>query len=82
MSFNPREWHHGYLGLVLVALSFLWGGAWLWVPGAILVIDDAAQHFFGLTPSPIHVLYVKYLWPIPVVQRLNRWLDNLFGKET
>ena len=82
MTFNWRETHHGYYGLVLIALSFLWGGAWLWVPGAILMIDDVAQHSFGLTPSPIHVLYVKYLWPIPVVQRLNRWLDNLFGKET
>jgi len=79
VSFNPREWHHGYLGLVLIALSFLWGGAWLWVPGAILMIDDVAQHFFGCDPSPIHVLYVKYLWPIPFVQKLNRWVDDLFG---
>ena len=78
--FNPREWHHGYLGLVLIALSFLWGGAWLYVPGAVLVVDDLAQHFLGLDPSPIHRVYVKYLWPIPVVQRVNVWLDRLFGR--
>ena len=27
MSFNWRETHHGYYGLVLIALSFLYGSA-------------------------------------------------------
>ena len=76
MSFHSAEWHHGYLGLALVAVSFFWGGVWLLVPGSVLVVDDVAQHFFGVDPSPIHGLYVRYLWPIPVVQRLNRWLDK------
>ena len=81
MSFRWRETHHLWYGIILVVLSFFWGGYWVCIPGLILVADDLLQHFAGVDPSPIHQLYVKYLWPIPVVQRLNKWLDNLF-KET
>lgn len=74
MSFNPREWHHGYLGLVLI-LAGLWLGPWLWVPGAVLVADDVLEHTTGI--GCLLWLYGKTLWRIPAVQRLNRWLDNL-----
>jgi len=81
MTFNWRETHHGYYGLALIALSFLWGGWWLRVPGLVLAVEDFLwQHALG-KPSIIHWAYVKYLWPIPVVQRLNRWLDNLMGNK-
>lgn len=76
MTFHATEWHHAYLGLAL-CLAGLWLGPWLWVPGLVLVADDTAQHFLGVDPSPIHRLYVRWLWPIPVVQRLNRWLDEV-----
>lgn len=79
MSFNWREAHHGYYGVVLILLGWGLGSAWLWVPGVVLLSDDVAQHFLGLDPSPIHRLYVRYLWPIPIVQRLNRWLDRLLA---
>jgi len=78
MTFNAAEWHHGYLGLVLILLGWGFGAWWLWAPGLVLVADDAAQHFLGVDPSPIHQLYARYLWPLPFVRRLNRWLDGLF----
>jgi len=77
MSFRIGESHHLYYGIALILASFLWGGVWLWLPGALLVLDDLLQHFCGVDPSPIHRLYVRYLWPIPFVQRLNRWLDHV-----
>ena len=78
MTWPWRETHHAYYGIALVGVGCFWGGWWLIAPGLVLVADDVAQHFFGVDPSPIHRLYVRYLWPLPVVQRLNRWLDGLF----
>ena len=79
MSFNAKEWHHLYLGAALVVCGVLLGDWWLWAPGLVLVADDFAQHFLGIGESPIHRLYVRYLWPLAPVQRLNRWLDRLLA---
>ena len=82
MTFRAGEAHHLYWGLGLMVFGALLGGIWGWVcggVGAILVVDDLAQHFLGVDPSPIHRFYVAYLWPIPVVQRLNRWLDKVMA---
>lgn len=80
MSFNPREYHHLYTGLILLVIAPFWGGPWLVAPGVLLVVDDVAQHFFGVDPSPVHRFYVRFLWPLPWVQAVNRWLDGLFGR--
>jgi hypothetical protein len=82
VTFNWRETHHGYYGVALVLLGWGLGAWWLWAPGLVLVADDFAQHFLGIGESPIHRLYVRYLWPIPIVQRLNRWLDKVCGRTT
>lgn len=81
MAFNPREWHHLYLGIPMMVASFFWGGYWLAVPGIIITADDLAQHFLGVEPSPFKILYAYTLYQYPCVQRFNRWLDHLFGKE-
>jgi len=74
-----NEWHHGFLGAALVIFGLLIGAWWFWVPGLVLVGDDFAQHFLGIGESPIHRLYVRWLWPLAPVQRLNRWLDGLLA---
>lgn len=79
-NFNWRETHHLYYGIGLIIISVFWGGCWLAIPGVIIAMDDIAQHFFGLDPSPLHQLYVKYLWPNPIIQKINVWLDNFFKK--
>ncbi len=81
MSWSWRETHHAYYGAALVLFGALLGGGWGWAcagVGLVLVVDDLAQHFLGLDPSPIHLAYERWLYPLPVVQRLNRWVDRLF----
>jgi len=70
MSFDAAEWHHGYAGCALFLLGWGLGVWWLWVPGVVLVADDAAQHFLGLNPSPIHQFYVRWLWPLHYHRRV------------
>lgn len=80
-----KQWHHGYLGdiMFLVGLYFGGWGIWLQFSGLILRVDDTIQHYAQLTipdfRSILHRLYVKYLWPIPIIQKINKWLDRLFG---
>lgn len=71
------EWHHGYLGLTMLGAGLVLGVAWLWIPGAYLALDDAAQHFLGW-PSPAKWAYLHTLWRIPAVRQFNAWLDRLF----
>ena len=83
MTFTFREWHHGYLGLLLVLLGVWLHASWLTVLGAVVVLDDTVQHIVETTMhrpwrSPLHRLYAATLWRLPLVQRLNRWLDGLF----
>lgn len=72
-----KEWHHGYLGLLLCLIP--------WTPakiiGLILLADDTLQHvvqcFRPAYLSPFHQLYAKWLWPMAWVQRLTAWLDGV-----
>jgi hypothetical protein len=77
VTFRLNEWHHGYLGCGLILLG-RWLGPWLWVPGATLLLDDLIEHTTGF--GALLWLYGRTLWRIPAVQRLNAWLDHLFGK--
>jgi hypothetical protein len=77
-----REWHHGYLGIGLLGASWALGWPPLGLIGGLLVLDDAYQHLRQVGEpgyeSPLHQLYGRYLWPLPWVRSLNRWLDRLF----
>src|SRR5258705_11633504 len=82
-----KEFHHGYIGDALVLLSFLFGGILLALVGLAFRLDDTYQHvrqaWFNepLFESPLHKFYAKFLWPLPIVQKLNAWLDSKFGKK-
>lgn len=77
-----REWHHGYLGLALVGAAAALKWPSLLVVGFWLTLDDAYQHLRQESDpdyrSPLHRWYVAYLWPLPPIQALNRWLDRVF----
>jgi len=86
--------HHLYYGLIFLALAlglsyidavkgFV---SWLfYVPGWLMAADDVIQHWVQARErfykSPVHQFYAKVLWPMPWVQRLNRWADSLFSKK-
>lgn len=79
------EWHHGYLGDLLQILSWLLPfGLTLSVVGLIFRVDDTQQHirqrYDPEYRSPLHVLFAKYLWNIPVVRKIVEFLNRLFGK--
>jgi hypothetical protein len=46
--------HHGYLGLLLVVLAFIWRSRswrrWFLIVGTALVLSDLAHHFLVLWP--------------------------------
>jgi len=89
-DYTPFEAHHFYWGLLLILIAFIlifveciplliiYIGFGL---GVILMVDDAIQHIKQRKDrtyhSPIHQFYGKYLWPIPWIQKLNKWVDNL-----
>jgi len=81
------EWHHLYLGIVmliagivLLVLSQWLLGAVLCALGLILIIDDLYQHHRQVDEpfyhSPLHQLYGKLLYHIPFVRWLNRQADD------
>ena len=77
------------LGLVLVNVA-----PWTWfdvllstllvLPGFAFRVDDSWQHWKHthgepLYTSPLKRVYTKYLWPLPIIQKLTRWLDRRMG---
>lgn len=52
---NLNEWHHLWLGALMVLVGALAGATWCFWLGLYLMVDDAAQHFLGL-PSPANWL--------------------------
>ena len=79
-----REWHHAYLGWLLFALSFQWGGWWFRIAGLVLSADDALQHLVQLATwnlgwrSPLHRAYAWVYARVAFVRWLSRQLDRLF----
>lgn len=75
-----RAWHHFYLGLLLLAVGIVLESFALRVSGCVLMLDDAFQHAMQVFyrdhsfRSPLALLYVP-LYRIPLVRRINRWLD-------
>lgn len=85
------EWHHLYLGLMMLAagIALILSGKWilggiLALIGLILVMDDIYQHHRQVKDrnyhSILHVLYGKLLYKYPLIQRLNRWADKFMAK--
>jgi hypothetical protein len=84
--FHLREWHHAYLGALLVLVGALVGGCVglaFQLLGVVLTVDDLWEHVVQTFhdedyESPLHHFYARVLWPMRWVQRLTRWLDGLF----
>jgi len=80
---NYAETHHGYYGLVCIGLAYYFSSWPLYGVGAVLFLDDLYQHYMQVDEpnyhSPIHQIYGKYLYKIPVVRKLNILLDDIFG---
>lgn len=80
-----RQWHHAYAGLLLVIISYWWGGAPLRLFGAFLLIDDGFQHLWQAVVDRwahasicywIHDwAYRRWAW----LRAMNRWLNRALG---
>jgi len=70
-------------GLIFLEGVPLWSIYLLFAIGFLIMLDDAIQHIRQRKDrayrSPLHNLYGKYLWPIPWIQALNKWFDDLLG---
>jgi hypothetical protein len=92
IPFNPWEWHHLYLGIVIAIIALIFeyralkrndfGGTIVWfaiaLVGALIISDDLHYHIYG--ESGMHTFYSKFLYQFGWVRKLNDWLDWLFGK--
>jgi len=92
-DYTPFEPHHFYWGIILMLIGFVlifvetisvWWSISIMGIGFIMVVDDAIQHIMQRKNrayhSPIHILYCKYIYPIPWVKELNDWADKIMGK--
>lgn len=62
-----KQWHHGYLGIILIAIGIWQGWTWLIFVGGYVFLDDALQHFIQWKWddeyfSPLRYLYNKWVW--------------------
>ena len=82
--------HHLYIGLVIMGVSYAISPYTTWsiytyVIGCIIALDDTIQHRIQTWDpsyhSPLHNLYGKTLYRIPLIQKLNIFVDSLFGRK-
>jgi len=92
MDFNPKQWHHGYIGafiflIALISAGFAkwlfktWSGRIVLFIASVLIIDELTQIFiFGQYGGILHWLYIETgLYEIGWIRELNHFLDRLFG---
>ncbi len=86
-----RQWHHGYLGLLLIGGGLLElkhhrsAGIIFLVVGIVVLIDDVVEHaiqYFTQTEwySPLRRLYGWFYARIGWLRSINRWLDDVFHR--
>jgi hypothetical protein len=81
-KFNPREWHHGYLGIALCIISLFMSGWAAFITGLIggfIFSDDVVYEIKGW--SLLHTAYSYFYHKHEWIRDVNRWFDNLFGKK-
>ena len=79
---NFAEWHHGYLGGVLIVVGLFMSGCWLvcfTLVGALILLDDIVQHVFDVR-TPVKMLF-GYAYEWQWVKDVTRWFDGLFGRK-
>lgn len=62
-----NQWHHAYLGLIILVLGALTHHEWIRMVGWVVTWDDLLQHLIQWLydneyHSPLHVLYSKWIW--------------------
>ena len=85
MKSKWNEWHHGYLGLLLLLINSLFKDRkvriWIYIIAGIIIGDEAYQWIVDDQSAGIlHWIYVNTLYQIPFVEEFNIWLDGVFGK--
>ena len=80
MEFKWNQWHHGYLGFILILMDICWfQSGWLFWVAIVLVLDEISQIiWFGQYGGLLHWLYIKTLYKIPIIKKFNIWMDGLF----
>lgn len=83
--FRLGEFHHAFIGAGLVVLAF-WipgvTGIFVQLLGVVFTVDDLWQHKVQTIDgnhrfvSPLHRLFAKYVWPLPWIPALVRFLDR------
>lgn len=81
-----RAWHHGYLGILIAGLGLaLHWSKWIVAVGLVILLDDIVEHSVQLIThntgwqSPLKRLYGWFYVRVPLLRRVNAWLDSLFG---
>jgi hypothetical protein len=76
-----KQWHHEYLGVLLLAIALALRSTVLAWVGAACMADDGIQHAVQRATGHhefsfiLHRLY-GLAWRVPLVRRLNAWLDE------
>ena len=92
IPFNPNEFHHLYIGILLVILGmvflvvyFLTGKkSWeKWAVGLLffglwIALDDYSYHLNGR--SPFHSAFAYFYHRCEWIRDVTAWFDHLFGK--
>lgn len=78
-----RQWHHGYLGILLILVSFWFGGNLMRILGGIFILDDGLEHFIQWRTqtewqSPLRRLYGIFYRRWAWLRAVNAWLDQRF----
>lgn len=77
MEFNPKEWHHGYLGIVLIIVDLFLKTWVIGIIGGLIVIDELSQIFiFGQQGGLLHHLYSPF-YKFKIVKKVNNFFDKL-----
>jgi hypothetical protein len=77
-----RAPHHGYYGDGLALLGWVLSFWPAVVLGLVFRLDDTYQHARQVFDQPgyeslVHRWYVRYLYPLHWVQKLDRWANTL-----
>ena len=89
-----REWHHGYLGILMMLMGMVW---WVLAPspwalvlmaaGGLILSDDAYQHDRQSNGdptylSPLHRAFGWFYARLRWLRALTEWLDVRFGRSS
>lgn len=62
-----KQWHHGYLGIIMIAIGVIFALPFTTWLGGYVLLDDLLQHLIqwkwdDAYASPLRYLYNKWIW--------------------